>query len=161
MPPLPVWCLPGALDAVLALEPGPMLDGAYVLHDLAPAAIGPFELLPVELPHFVPSAGVRLTAGGRTLAYTGDSRPDPAVVRLAEGADVLLAEASYAPEVPERQRGGLSSAADAARQAAQAGVGRLVLTHLMPVTDPAEARATAGAFTGPLDVAVPGLSLDV
>ena len=34
-PVLPVHALPGALDAVLALDAPPMLDGAYELHDLA------------------------------------------------------------------------------------------------------------------------------
>jgi ribonuclease BN (tRNA processing enzyme) len=160
VPPLPVWSLPGALDAVLALEPGPMLDGSYVLHDLAPVAVGPFDVVPVEVPHFVPCAGVRLTAGGRTLAYPGDSRPDPAVVRLATGADLFLAEASFPAEVPEAQRAGLTSAVDASRQATWAGVGRLVLTHVMPVTSPDEVLAAA-EFDGPVDVAVPGLTIDL
>lgn len=160
VPPLPIWGVPDTLHKVLALDGRPLLEGSYELHDLAPATIGPFELTPVEVPHFVPAAGLRLTAGGRTLAYTGDARPDPSVVRLAAGADLFLAEASYPDEVPEFQRAGLSSAVEASRQAREAGVGRLVLTHVMPVTTPADVLAAAD-FDGPLDVAVPGLTIDL
>jgi ribonuclease BN (tRNA processing enzyme) len=42
--------------------------------------------------------------------------------------------------------------------AATAGAGRLVLTHLMPGTDPdAAVRAAAAGYTGSITVAVPGL----
>jgi ribonuclease BN (tRNA processing enzyme) len=56
-----------------------------------------FRLL---LPHFMPNAGLRLEAGGQTLAYTGDTWPSPDLLSLARGADLLLAEASYGREVP-------------------------------------------------------------
>ena len=81
--PLPVYALPGALDAVLALDRPGMLDDAYDLREFAAGAelrIGPFAAQTRLLPHWVPNAGVRLTAGGRTLAYTGDSGPSPEVV---------------------------------------------------------------------------------
>jgi ribonuclease BN (tRNA processing enzyme) len=43
-------------------------------------------------------------------------------------------------------------------EAARAGAGRLLLTHLMPGTDHAAARAAASAeYDGPVDVATPGL----
>ena len=57
------------------------------------------------------------------------------MVELARDADLLLAEASFADRVPERSAGGLNCAAGAGRQAAAAGVRRLVLTHLFPTTD--------------------------
>jgi ribonuclease BN (tRNA processing enzyme) len=157
-PTLPVHALPGALDAVLALDEPPMLDGSYELHDLAATAgIGPFAVRSARLPHFVPNLGVRLTAGDATLAYTGDAAPDDAAVELARGADVFLAEASFVDTVPERQRSGLNTAAEVGRQAAAAGVGRLVLAHLFPTIDPAAARAAAAvSFSGPVAVATPG-----
>ncbi|GAB7038954.1 MULTISPECIES: hypothetical protein [Catenuloplanes] len=58
----------------------------------------------------------------------------------------------------------LSSARIAARRAARAGAGRLLLTHLMPGTDPTAALATATAtaeFTGSVDVAGAGRTLDL
>jgi ribonuclease BN (tRNA processing enzyme) len=163
--PLPVHALPGALDAVLALDRPELLAGSY---ELAPFAagdmvrIGPFAVETALLPHPRPNAGVRITVDGTTLVYTGDCGPSEALVRLARGADLLLAEASYAAEVPVELIGALSSAADAGRQAAEAGVGRLVLTHLMPATEPDAAIAAARrSFAGSIDVARPGLVIDL
>jgi len=165
LPPLPVYAPPGALDAVLALDrPGMLADG-YVLHDLAPGSeldIGPFRARTELLPHSLPNAGLRLTAGGRVFAYTGDTGPSPDVAGLARGADLLLAEASYADQVPEDSRRYLSSARLQGQQAATAGAGRLLLTHLMPGTDPAAATAAArGWYDGEVGVATPGLVLDL
>jgi ribonuclease BN (tRNA processing enzyme) len=158
---LPVYALPGSVDAVLALDRPGMLAGSYELRDLEPGEIGPFALDTRMLPHFVPNAGVRLTAARATLAYTGDTGPSPDVVALARDADVLLADASFVDAVSTEDRPYLSSAADAARQATAAGVGRLVLTHLLPGTDPAASRGAAAAFPGPVDVATGGLAVDV
>jgi ribonuclease BN (tRNA processing enzyme) len=159
-PVLPVYAQPGSLDAVLALDAPAMLAGSYELRDLGTAtAIGPFAVRAVPLPHFVPDLGVRLT-GDTVLAYTGDAAPDDAVLDLARDADVLLAEASFARTVPDKQRAGLNTAATVGRQAADAGVRHLVLTHLFPTTDATDARAAAReSYEGPIDVATPGLVL--
>jgi ribonuclease BN (tRNA processing enzyme) len=163
--PLPVYALPGALDAVLALDAPQMLAGAYVLHELSAGSrldIGPFRAETRLLPHWVPNAGLRLAAGGRVLAYTGDSGPSPQVVELARRADLLLAEATYVRQVPESSRRYLSSARDAGQRAADAGAGRLLLTHLWPGTDPSAARAAAGdRYDGQIGVATAGLVLDL
>ena len=79
--------------------------------------IGPFAVETALLPHPRPNAGFRITAHGTSFAYTGDAGPDSALVALALDADLLLAEASYADDVPADVRGALSSAGDAARQA--------------------------------------------
>jgi len=161
MAPLPVYALPGALDAVLALDRPGMLDGAYVLHEVAAGesfAIGPFAAEIRLLPHWVPNAGIRLSAGGRVLAYTGDCGPSPEVVELARGADLLIAEATHLEPVPEDVRDYLSSPRQAGRQARQAGVKRLLLTHLWPGTEHAAAVAEAAAeYDGEVGVAVPGI----
>jgi ribonuclease BN (tRNA processing enzyme) len=165
MSPLPVHALPGALDAVLALDRPEWLEGAIQLCELdagEPLRIGPFDVASALLPHPRPNAGVRLAAQGGTLVYTGDCGPSAELVALAAGADVLLAEASYAETVPDGVSGSLSSALDVGRQAAEAGVRRLVLTHLIPGTDASRAvEAAARHFTGPIDVARPGLSVAV
>ncbi|RSM53861.1 MBL fold metallo-hydrolase [Actinoplanes sp. ATCC 53533] len=160
-PPLPVYALPGALDAVLALDRPGMLDDAYVLHDVVagqPFTIGPFAATTRLLPHWRPNAGIRLAAGGRVLAYTGDCGPSPEVVALARDADLLVAEATHLTAVPPDVLGMLSSVPDAGRQAREAGARHLLLTHLWPGTDHAAAVAQAAAeFPGPIEVAVPGL----
>jgi len=147
--PLRVYAPAGALDAVLALDRPGMLD--YDLRPFEPS-VGPFRVETRLLPHFVPNAGIRLTAGGATLAYTGDTGPSPEIVRLARDADLLIAEASYADEVPADMRAYLSSARQAGRDAAAAGVGHLLLSHLMSGESPAAA-IDAAAFSGLVEVA--------
>src|SRR5215469_18130613 len=154
--PLPVFTLPGALDFVLALDGPGAMDGACRLHDFAPGdgfEIGPFAVRTWALPHFVPSAGLRLTAGDRVLAYTGDTGPSDDIPDLARDADLLIAEASYPEVVPERSARFLSSARQAGADAARAGSRRLLLTHLMPGSDPEAAlRAARESYSGPVDV---------
>lgn len=163
--PLPVHALPDALDAVLALDRPEWLEGAIQLHEFAAGdrfAIGPFQVATGLLPHPRPNAGFRIGVDGASLVYSGDCAPSDDLVRLARGADLLLAEASYSETVPDELVGSLSSADDAGRQAAEAGVGRLVLAHLLPGTDASQAtRAAAARFAGRIDVAGPGLVVDL
>jgi ribonuclease BN (tRNA processing enzyme) len=156
-PPLPVYTPAAALRAVLALDRPGMLDPAIALHEFTPGdqfTAGPFRVRTWLLPHSLPNAGLRLQAGDRTLAYTGDTGPSPDLIPLALHAETLIAEASYPREVPADLAAHLSSALQAGQTAAKAGVGRLILTHLMPGTDAGQTReAAAEAFTGPVEVA--------
>ncbi len=95
---------------------------------------------------------------GRIVAYTGDTRPSPAVVDAVSGADLLIHDATFLHEDAERAREtGHSTAAEAAEIAREAGVGRLVLTHLsaryaeVPHLLEAEARAIFPASTAAHD----------
>lgn len=142
-----------------------MVDGAYALREFTAGhrfEVGPFRVDTVALPHFVPNAGIRLTAGGRVVAYTGDTGPSPDIAVLAWDADVLIAEATFPEHVlPADNAPFLSTARQAGEHAVRAGAGRLVLAHLWPGTDPAAARVAARrAHPGPLDVATPGLVID-
>jgi ribonuclease BN (tRNA processing enzyme) len=164
-PALPVYAPAGALSAVLALDRPGMLARSFLPYELdfgRAYEVGPFRLETWSLPHHVPNAGLRLTGGGRVLAYTGDTGPTPALADLARDADVLLAEATYPVRVPDEDAPYLSSALDAGRTAAQAGVARLLLTHLWPDTphEPALA-AAAETYDGDLAVVTSGLTLDV
>jgi ribonuclease BN (tRNA processing enzyme) len=164
-PDLPLYAPPGALDAVLALDHPRLLRSAYTVHEFTPGAelhIGPFAVGTRLLPHSVPNAGVRLRAGGAVVAYTGDTGPSPAVAELADGADVLIADATYIDEAPEHLRGVLSSARLAGREAQRAGVGQLLLTHLFPGTDPDSAVSAAStAYGGDIAVARADLVIDL
>jgi ribonuclease BN (tRNA processing enzyme) len=101
-------------------------------------------------------------AGGRTLMYTGDTGPSTAIAELAAGADLMLAEATHLDEVPEDIREHLSDAGQAGVYARDAQVGRLVLTHLWPGSDPVLAQERAArAYSGPISVAVPELTVDL
>jgi ribonuclease BN (tRNA processing enzyme) len=164
-PALPVHTLPGAMNAVLALDNPGMLAGAYTLREFTAGhrfEVGPFQVDTWALPHFVPNAGMRLTAGGRVLAYTGDTGPSPDIAVMARDADILLAEAT----VPDHGLSGrdaqyLSTARQAGEYGARAEAKRLVLTHLWPGTDPSAARAAARhAYSGDLYIATPGTTID-
>jgi ribonuclease Z len=83
-----------------------------------------FHILASPVQHFIPTIGLRVEfpASNMILAYSGDTKPCPQVIELADGADVLIHEASGA--LP-----GHSSATQAGQAAQKAEVGSLYLIH--------------------------------
>jgi ribonuclease Z len=68
---------------------------------------------------------------GRTVVYTGDTRPAESVVEAAEGADLLIHDGTFGEEHGDRaQKTAHSTAREAATVAREAGATRLALTHL-------------------------------
>ena len=144
--------------------------------------IGPLAIESREVPHveYLECLARRISGGGRTLVYTGDTILAPEVLApLADGADVLIHEAftdaalrrmaEAAAMTPERAdgfaaaiHGSHTSAADAGRVAREAGVPRLVLTHLLAAEREEELIAEAGReFGGEVLVASDGLALEI
>lgn len=163
--PLPLYALPSALRPVLSLDRPGMLDAARDVREFSAGDtlhIGPFRAETRLLPHMMPNAGVRLTAGARSLTYTGDAGPVADLVELAQDTDLLLAEATHVDDVPDDVRGLLNCAREVGQQAERARARRLVLTHLWPGTDPQASRTAAGrAYQGSIDVATPGFVVDL
>ena len=168
-PAIPLYAPEPVLARLVALED----DGEEVVrrvfdwHPLpAPAQqAGPFRLDSLLLPHYVANAGVRLTAAGLTLAYTGDTGPCPALATLGAGAGLYIADATDRGQRPGTRAAPAGPALNlTARQAGQAaaaaGARALLLAHFWPGNDrQAERSVAAEVFAG--DVMVADESLEV
>ncbi|HYM26355.1 MAG TPA: MBL fold metallo-hydrolase, partial [Vicinamibacterales bacterium] len=109
-------------------------------------------------------------AADRSIVISGDTARSDNLVRLAQGADVLVHSAVYLPavdrlvaRVPNATAlkrtiiAGQTSAEDAGRAAQAAGVKTLVLSHLIPADDPEVTEdmwieAARAHFRGPIVV---------
>lgn len=101
---------------------------------------------------------------GRKIVYTGDTRPGRSIVQAAEGADLLIHEATFGREEADRaHQTGHSTAGDAARAAREAGATRLVLTHFSPryADDPRILEREARKVFPETTMAFDGLSLEI
>lgn len=119
------------------------------------AQLGPLAVSFAPVNHPVPAFAVRLTAGGRTLVYSGDTGESDTLVELAAGADVLLCEATFGPDEPYVANLHLTGA-QAGEHAKRAGVERLIVTHVPPWGSREVAAAeAAAAFSGVVEAAAP------
>ena len=101
---------------------------------------------------------------GRTVVYTGDTRPTLGVIEAARGADLLIHDSTFGEEERARaEETGHSTAAQAAEVAREAGARRLVLTHISPryTREAPELLAEAKAVFPESIVARDGLTIDV
>jgi ribonuclease BN (tRNA processing enzyme) len=128
-----VWVPPNGIEELSRFasfwgNPG-MFEHAFGLHEFEPQkpfeAAG-FEVQAHRLPHYAMDAyGFRVTGGGKTIAYSGDSAPTKELAMLAHGADLFICEATLAQGHREgKLRGHLS-----AEEALAAADGPVLLTH--------------------------------
>nr|WP_142857375.1 ribonuclease Z [Salinigranum halophilum] len=102
---------------------------------------------------------------GRKLVYTGDTRPVNSTAEVAQDADLLIHEATFASDEAARARStGHTTGREAGELAQQVGVRRLALTHISSryAGDASEiASEAARAFDGESFVAHDGLEVEV
>lgn len=137
--------LPGVEDWL-----GPRLDWQPLAEGVA-VRMGDALVTPFAVDHGIDCMGLHISQGGKSAVFSADTRPCPAVVAHTRGADLLIHEA-YGPHsaAETAHRFGHSSAADAGAAASEAGVPRLLLTHLRSsrAVDPAALAAEAAAAFG-------------
>lgn len=185
------WNPDGALAPVLALGPAELLervrgvDGTGPEEDYAtefafrtvqvgrPVHVGPLTITAYDALHPVEAYGYRIegpSEGGGTasLAFTGDTDLCEGIEAMADGVDLLLAEAAFVEgrdswrgmHLTGRRAGEL--AAGTSGQGGRRAAGRLVLTHIQPWTDPAVPVGEAVAvYEGPVEAATSGASWEL
>jgi ribonuclease BN (tRNA processing enzyme) len=109
--------------------------------------------------HRSESIAYRLDAEGGAFVYSGDTEYSRSLVHLARDADTLLIECSFPDESPVP---GHLTPSVVARIASEAGVRRVVLTHIYPAADEFDLKTEVGrGFEGEILVAEDGMELEV
>lgn len=122
--------------------------------------LGNLRLVFAPTVHRIPTFGVRIE-GAAVLAYSADSGVCPALNELARRADLFLCEATFQGETNFPNRPHLK-ASEAGEIAQQAGVKRLLLTHIWHQLDPLRSLAEAGtAYEGPVEAVQEGKTYSV
>lgn len=120
----------------------------------------------VDHPPVRPALAFRFDTAAGSITFSGDTAECDALVRLAEGTDILVHEAvnldfftasGFDPVFVNHQRESHTSPEGAGRVATRAGAGRLILSHLAGIASQEEWQARASStFTGAIDVASSG-----
>lgn len=169
----------------IADEGRPDLAGLVRIDPLVPGAdivLGGVTVAAIENDHppLTPSFALRFDAAGRRVVLSGDTAPLPAMPDFARGADLLVHEAMLTAGVDAvvakaangdaRLRTHIlrshTSAEDAGRIAAEAGVARLALNHFVPdglpgFTGAMWETAVRTTWDGPLILGRDGLRIDL
>jgi ribonuclease BN (tRNA processing enzyme) len=139
-------------------------DYATLVSELPQECPSPIDLAgcrlswaPVE--HRSESIAYRLDGASGAFVYTGDTEYSQSVIDLARGADTLLVECSFPDDAPVP---GHLTPSGVARIAREAGVRRVVLTHIYPAVEDLDLITEVGRdFEGEILVAEDGLEFEV
>ena len=169
--PTPIYAPPGAQEKLESLfrlfssHPDLYINGMNLREHVPGQEIqlGDLTLRSLEVVHNAPSFALRLEDSDGSLAYSSDTGPCPALIRIAEDADLFLCEASFQEnDAMKAYRNVHLTAKEAGGFAKNARSKRLVLTHLLHSLDQDLSRKEAeGAFSGAVEVAQEGKSLTV
>jgi ribonuclease BN (tRNA processing enzyme) len=152
--PVPVYAQPG-LAELFALEGAAEALDWRAIDETSVLDLGALQVSFALTDHSVPTLAVRVEGAGRSVGYSADSGPAWGLRSLGPGLDLALCEATFLSD----KEGTVQhmSARQAGASGAEAGVGRLVVTHLGPREDREAVRAEAReAFGRDVSVALPG-----
>jgi ribonuclease BN (tRNA processing enzyme) len=129
-----LWLPPDGVETLRGftakLSADPLFDAfrAREYRDGIPFRAAGFEVTAMRVPHYdLLTFGLRVTNGEKTLAYSGDSAPSPALAELARDADLFLCEATLAQPEPT-MRGHLTEQ-EALTAYRESGAKRLLIVH--------------------------------
>lgn len=131
-----------------------------------PLRIGTLSLTFCPMQHYIPAWAIRVeeVATGHVLTYSADTGPAAPLAQFAKGSALLLCEATLLEQAPGSDPAGWGhlTAREAGQIATEAGVSRLVLTHLWRELGFERYLADASmTFTGTIDVAHTGLTIPI
>jgi ribonuclease BN (tRNA processing enzyme) len=138
-----------------------LIENAFDLEEFEPSSvleIGSMRFRFQDVPHFTETFAIDVssTNGGGRITYGADCSPNEKLVEFAKGTDLLIVEAT----LPRPERTGIRghlTPEEAAEHAKQAGVKRVLLTHVSDELDELWVRKCARrAFDGPVEVACEG-----
>jgi ribonuclease BN (tRNA processing enzyme) len=137
-----------------------LIEEAFLIEEYdesSTATIGPLQATFTEVPHFILTYAVNLTAsGGRRFTFSADCRPCDELVEAARDTDLLFVEAT----LPRPERTGIRghlTPSEAGDHARRAGARQVVLTHISDELDSDWAREEgSAAFGAPVEVAREG-----
>jgi ribonuclease BN (tRNA processing enzyme) len=119
--------------------------------------LGEVQVTTAEVPHSIKTVAYRFDAGGKSIVISGDLTYSTNLVELARGADVLVLDAGGALVRQGMRQGGGDrqpaahpSAQDVRNMARQAGVKKLVLTHIVGtnIDEPATIQSIHEVYKG-------------
>lgn len=141
----------GILDGVFHDGLGAAFD-ATVVSDGADFAVGPLRLRCSRTAHPPETLATRVDLGGRSLAYSSDTGPAWSFAQLGTGIDLAICEATWLRSDGFDVDDLHMTAEQAGRLARDAGVGRLLITHVPPTGSVSLAVAEASeAYGAPVD----------
>jgi ribonuclease BN (tRNA processing enzyme) len=123
--------------------------------------IGPFSITFNKTNHPVDCYAMRIEAGGKVLVYTADTSFKDEFIPFSHHADVLLCECNFYEGQDGRSAGHMNSI-DAGVLAEEAGVKKLILTHLPHYGElPQLVEQASKKYTGEILLASQGLIIEI
>ncbi|HHY34067.1 MAG TPA: MBL fold metallo-hydrolase [Firmicutes bacterium] len=123
--------------------------------------IGDLTITFFKVEHPFECYAMRIDDGRTVLTYSGDTRPCDALICAAREAHLFLCESSCLERDASFAAAGHLTARQAAEAAREAGVRKLLLTHIWPFYSEAELLAEASEVFQPVAVAAEGTEYEV